>query len=407
MMERLLIEEIAREFGMNIIKKLDTNVREFLHHHIKESIQNVCNYPHSEHIDEMINIAIEIFEDDLYALQYLERINYTISERFYARLDEPFFDSCDWEDEFEKPFDEIRLNRYTLLDYIDFGYCDAAYKLVELFEKDENWINHKHRQDILERIDESKRDYIAARKDQPGFTELSNREEILITTNVLLAFNRVNSTFLKKQILDGYKIDNNTNELNQQILNDSYDVIIEELSQYKNTQKVLEALRHEKANNNDLFTGSKRRLAQLKRNNHYMSFLYQCSSVYSIRDSIVFQEFVEAMISGYLQYIELQNSQSEVKNLSKDLEVLKRYNESAENEKNIELIEQKIMFFSVSKPLYRLIPFKELSNRLDIDKMKIANYIKKRTAFNTNKQTVKKHFETLTTLPKEVCISKY
>ena len=106
-----------------------------------------------------------------------------------------------------------------------------------------------------------------------------------------------------------------------------------------------------------------------------MSFLYKCSSVYTEYEKIVFKEFTEALVSGYMQYLEFDNKENKIKGYKQDLEVIKRYNNSNENDENINKLEEIISFLSIPKPHYKFIPFKELSNRLNIDTNKIKNYI--------------------------------
>ena len=138
-----------------------------------------------------------------------------------------------------------------------------------------------------------------------------------------------------------------------------------------------------------------------------MSFLYKCNSVYTENDLIVFQEFVEALISGYMQFLEFEDREQKIKSYKQDLEVLKRYNTSNENDKNIQELEDKISFLSISKPHQKFIPFKELSNRLEIDTNQISNYITNILNNGTHKNTIKQNFDNLKTIPKEICISKF
>lgn len=138
-----------------------------------------------------------------------------------------------------------------------------------------------------------------------------------------------------------------------------------------------------------------------------MSFLYKCNSVYTENDLIVFQEFVEALISGYMQFLEFEDKEQKIKSYNQDLEVLKRYNTLNENDKNIQELENKISFLSISKPHQKFIPFKELSNRLAIDTNQISNYITNILNNGTHKNTIKQNFDTLKTIPKEICISKF
>ena len=66
-----------------------------------------------------------------------------------------------------------------------------------------------------------------------------------------------------------------------------------------------------------------------------------------------------------------------------------------------------INFLSIPKPHQKFIPFKELSNRLEIDTNQISNYITNILNNGTHKKTIRKSFDTLQTIPKEICISKF
>ena len=115
-MKDLLIKTIAKENNFTVIKKLDENTKQYLKEHIQNSILDRYNYQPLEHIQEMIDEAIYFFEDDLQAINYIQSINYNINDTFYEKLKEDYFDSqddtiCDWEDEFEKPKEDIKLNK--------------------------------------------------------------------------------------------------------------------------------------------------------------------------------------------------------------------------------------------------------------------------------------------------------
>lgn len=144
-MKRLLIETIAKENDFKVIDKLDVKTKQYLKEHIQNSILERYNYQPLAHIREMIDEAIDWFEDDLQAINYIDSINYNINDTFYEKLKEDFFDSqddtiCDWEDEFEKPKEDIRLNKYTLTDFIDISFIDGIDLTVEQFE--DNYKNY-------------------------------------------------------------------------------------------------------------------------------------------------------------------------------------------------------------------------------------------------------------------------
>lgn len=440
-MNTYLIESIAKENNFTVIKKLDENNKQYLKEHIQNSILDRYDYKPLEHIQEMIEQAIEFFEDDLQAINYIQSINYTINDKFYEKLKEDYFDSqddtiCDWEDEFEKPKEDIRLNRYTLADFIKISFIDGIDLMVEQFE--DNYKNHPYlefyRQGIKENLKihykyknreietkeyESKEDRIQSllnfnrepldfdniklRKD---LKPLTKREINLVTANIILILNKGLQVVYKENIANNYNINSNTPQTNQKLLDNSYDVIIDTLNKLANTDDIIDLLKKEKSINSDLFLNAKK-LSKVKSDNHYMSFLYKCNSVYAGDELIVFQEFVEALISGYMQFLEFENKEQKIKSYIQDLEVLKRYNTLKENDKNIQELEDKISFLSISKPHQKFIPFKELSNRLEIDTNQISNYITNILNNGTHKNTIKQNFNTLKTIPKEICISKF
>lgn len=440
-MKRLLTETIAKENNFRVITKLDDKTKQYLKEHIQNSILERYKYQALEHIQDMINEAVCFFEDDLQAINYIQSINYTINDTFYEKLKEKYFDSdddtiCDWEDEFEKPKEDIKLNLFTLSDFIDISLIDAIDLTAEQFE--ENYKNHMfldyYKQNIKDnleihykcknRVIENKQyknkeemvktifnfnkepldfDKIKLKKD---LEPLTKREINLVIVYSTLILDKGLKIVYKERISNDYNINNNTPQTNQEFLNNSYDVIIYEIKQLLNTDDIISLLENEKSINSDLFTNGKKQ-SKLKSNNHYMSFLYKCNSVYVKDELIVFQEFVEALISGYMQYLEFDGKEQKIKRYNQDVEVLKRYNTSKENNKNIEELENKINFLSISKPHEKFIPFKELSNRLEIDTNQISNYIRNILNNGAGKNTIKLHFDKLQTIPKEICISKF
>ena len=435
-MKDLLIKTIAKENNFTVIKKLDENTKQYLKEHIQNSILDRYNYQPLEHIQEMIDEAIYFFEDDLQAINYIQSINYNINDTFYEKLKEDYFDSqddtiCDWEDEFEKPKEDIKLNKYTLTDFIDISFIDGIDLMVEQFEdtyKDFPYLgNYKEtindeierytyyinlekgyeKESFLESIQKENELIVMENKvlDNPK-VKLTKRETNLITANIILTLNKGLQLGYKEKIANDYNINNNDPQTNQELLDNSYDVIIVTLKKLSNTDNIINLLGNEKSINSDLFTNGKK-LSKVKSDSHYMSFLYKCNSVYTENDLIVFQEFVEALISGYMQFLEFEDKEQKIKSYKQDLEVLKRYNTSNENDKNIQKLEDNINFLSISKPHQKFIPFKELSNRLEIDTNQISNYITNILNNGTHKNTIKQNFDTLITIPKEICISKF
>ena len=435
-MKDLLIKTIAKENNFTVIKKLDENTKQYLKEHIQNSILDRYNYQPLEHIQEMIDEAIYFFEDDLQAINYIQSINYNINDTFYEKLKEDYFDSqddtiCDWEDEFEKPKEDIKLNKYTLTDFIDISFIDGIDLMVEQFEdtyKDFPYLEHYketindeierytyyinlekgyEKESFLESIQKENELIVMENKvlDNPK-VKLTKRETNLITANIILTLNKGLQLGYKEKIANDYNINNNDPQTNQELLDNSYDVIIVTLKKLSNTDNIINLLGNEKSINSDLFTNGKK-LSKVKSDSHYMSFLYKCNSVYTENDLIVFQEFVEALISGYMQFLEFEDKEQKIKSYKQDLEVLKRYNTSNENDKNIQKLEDNINVLSISKPHQKFIPFKELSNRLEIDTNQISHYITNILNNGTHKNTIKQNFDTLITIPKEICISKF
>lgn len=440
-MRTYLTETIAKENNFTVIKKLDDKNKQYLKEHIQNTILDKYNYKPLEHIQEMIDVAIDLFEDYLQAINYISDINYNINDTFYEKLKEDFFDSqddtiCDWEDEFEKPKEDIKLNKYTLSDFIDISFIDGIDLVVEQFEdnykntkffdyykqliKDSLELHFKHKnrkietkeykgkEEMIESLLNFNREPLDYEKIElkEELEPLTKRETNLVTAYAILIANKNLKIFLKENIANNYNINNNLPQINQELLNNSYDVIINTLKNLSNTDDIISLLENEKSINDDLFTNGKK-LSKVKSNNHYMSFLYKCNSVWTQNQLIVFQEFVEALISGYMQFLEFEDKEQKIKSYNHDLEVLKRYNTSNENDKNIQELEDNINFLSISKPHQKFIPFKELSNRLEIDKNQITNYITNILNNGTHKNTIKQNFDTLITIPKEICISKF
>lgn len=440
-MTTYLIDSIVKENNYTVINELDANDKQYLKEHIQNSILDRYNYQPLGHIQDMIDEAIYFFEDSLKAINYINSINYSIDEMFYEKLKEDYFDSsddsvCDWEDEFEKPKEDIRLNLFTLSDFINISFIDGIDLMVEQFEdtfknhpylefykqgikeqlelhykyknRETETKEHKSREDRIEFLFNFNKepldfDNIKLKKD---LEPLSKREINLVTANTILILNKSLLVVYKENIANNYNINSNTPETNQELLDNSYDVIIEYLKKLPKTDDIIDLLKREKSHNWNLFTNNKK-LSKVKSDNHYMSFLYKCNSVYTENHLIVFQEFVEALISGYMQFLEFENREQKIKKHNEDLEVLKRYNKLNENNKNIQELEDSISFLSISKANQKFIPFKELSNRLEIDKNQITNYITNILNNGTHKNTIKQNFDNLKTIPKEICISKF
>jgi len=385
-MESILTDEIVRENDFTLITKLDENTKQYLKEHIQNSILDRYNYQPLKHMKEMIDTVVDFFEDDLQAINYIQTINYTINNKVYEKLKEEYFDCndetiYDWEDEFEKPKEAQRLNKYTLSDFIDISFIDGIDLMAEQFED----INKNHPQlDIYKQAIKENLELLYKHKNHENIKlkkdlePLTKREINLITANAILILNKSLLLRYKEKIANDYNIKNNTPQKNQELLNNSYEVIIEELKKINpNEVDCIDLIEQEKNINSNLFVNPKI-LTQLKNNNHYMKFLYKCNSAYTQDyDKVIFSEFVESLINGYTQYLELKNSDTKkrIKEYEKELKVLEKYNRLEENKKNIEEITNYISFLSIKKSYYKFVIFKELSNKLEIQVNEIANYI--------------------------------
>lgn len=212
---------------------------------------------------------------------------------------------------------------------------------------------------------------------------------------------------LARYAANAYAIKKNNSELNQMILNNSYDVILAEVlriaGENNSTIKAQAMVKKEKLAHQDLFTNAKK-FAKLSRNKHYMSFLYRCTvaPLMEYSDVLVFAEFVEALVSGCLQWINIQQQPYRISEIDKELAVLEKYNTRKENDSNIHRLILEKQLFSTPKPLQRLLPFKELANKLEIDNKQIANYLV--SILEVNRRTIKDNFDNLITQPKNICV---
>jgi len=411
-MERVLADFLAKEFNLTIVDKLETIAKTRLKEHIRQTILKTYHYPHLDLLNTMIDVAIEKFEDTLCAINYISDIVYAINDTFYENLKE-----------------DILHNQSSLAECITMQYLDGIGKFVHNFRNSDDWKLHPWHHDFTLEL-QRKLDAFYKHKniDKKAFvqnlltsetfdicnpklienpTPLTPRETILVEAFTHLGFSKYFEYELPGEIAQHYNIANNAPHVNQKILDDSYAVVIQELEKISIKEEIFYLIQREQSMHNELFTNGKR-FSKLKTNNHYMSFLYACTSVYTDSNTIVFKEFVEALISGYIQSLEFKDGDNKIKGFTKDLEVLTRYNDLKENDENIKKLENQINFLSITKPLQKLIPFKELANRLELDRHQISNYIimyasKKKV----HKDTIEKYFDDLKTIPIEINISTF
>ena len=392
-MERVLADFLAKEFDFNIIDKLETSVKTHLKEHIRQTILKTYPYPHIDLLNTMIDVAIEKFEDTLCAINYINDVVYAINDTFHEKLKE-----------------DIQYDQSFLVDCITIRYLDGISAFVHNCESSDDWKLHPWHEDFTISLEQKLAAFYKHKNSNPKLIEnptpLTPRETTLTKAFILLEFFRYLENDLLGEIAQHYNIANNTPYFNQNILDDSYAFIIEALKKISIKEDIIVLMQTEQSMHNDLFTNGKK-FSKLKTNNHYMSFLYKCTSTFTDSNTIVFKEFVEALINGYQQYLEFKDGDNKIKGFIKDLEVLTRYNDLNENDENIKKLENQINFLSIAKPLQKLIPFKELANKLAIDKNQISNYIMKILDGAVHKNTIKKHFDTLKTLPKEICISTF
>lgn len=323
----------------------DTRIEKFKSNFV-ETIISKTNYKDEKQLLEMVEPVIDFImygysSDFSVDIADTTGIEFYIEDNFFDRLKEEYVlsDSIDFDkyDDYEDCIKEIPLNKYTLSDYSSL--------FVNL--------------------------------DSHSFGEVNLWHEI---------YHEVNSNILV-----------NSQKENQIILENSYDLIIREVSKISNSDDVKIFLEAEKYRTHMIFDNSKKRQYQLKNNNHYMSFLYKCKICKPEGENRdVYFEFTNALIDGYTQYLFLSNiSKTEINEYKKDLEVLKKYEG---NERHIKILSKKVEICSTPKTCHKLMIFKPLSNVLNIETSKITSYIKSATDFDVSKATMNKYFESLTPL---------
>jgi len=407
-MERALIKEIIK-YGTNltIIDELSEDTEKELEKELLNIINSNTNNLDNEKIELMIDIFIKDCHEQIYAINYIQNINLNIKPYLYKKLKEPFYNENRdgaWELYEDLGVEYVPLNQFTLCDAIEFEYTDMvdvylAQPLTEYisskFKEANNYISHSEMQDFY--------------KTSIGELEKSLKSPTVREENLLLFLFEVIvlkgwKLAWKFFIKENFHIKNNTPETNQEILDNSYDYIIEETNADKNS-----IIYDDKNQNNELFTNAKREV-QLRKKNHFMSFLYKCNTGYLLNnDKMIFIEFVEAYICGYKQYKELNSLTAEekkkrLKEYKRDLEALKKYNILNENSKNIKELTKEIKFLENPNRHYEMIIFKELSNQLEINTQQIANYITTIKSA-TSKKTILTNFDKISTKPTEAKIT--
>jgi len=409
-MEDALIDFIIKSNkDFKLITELSDDYIQMLKNAIKNEIIEKSNYKNIIALDEMVEVLEDLFCDGLKAINRINNYIINIESDFLEKLKEEYTKDINYEEyeyfeEYKKihgantSYDEywkeartkIPLNEYTLFDYITIEVVDAMDELSESVLNSDKALF----KDVLEIANLYYEDF----KDYKPF---SKRLKNLIIANALLLYSGKATRLFREHTKENFNIHKNIPKTNQEILNNSYDVVIEELKKLNPSEyDCIELIEQEKNINCELFTNAKI-LSQLKIGNHYMKFLYKCNSAYTKEyDKIIFSEFVEALISGYTQYLDLKNSnvKKELKELRTDLEVLKRYNSLNENDENIKQVTNRIKFLSTKRPYYKFVIFKELSSKLQIQNSEIANYIINSSIKKShNRNTILNNFDNIAT----------
>lgn len=392
---RELLEEISDSLNIPLIEKLPTDLADDLSSQIKEFILNHKNYKHPENLDIMLDIVFENMTDiadGFPALGRLANADVNINPEFYNKLNEIFvhFDSLEPDAEDYGTVKEDQLCQYTLANYITIIIYDSVDDYVTLFDDiDESHFplmyNGSSKQFIFEEIIKYYSEIYSS-----TFVE-NNLNLIKVHAYCKIIIPNFNNVIMTK-----CKLENNPPFINQSILNNSYDVIIDELSKLiedkAEFKRISFALKEEKQMNASLFTDPKR-FAHLKSGNHYMSFLYKCTvganNIGPKNVRLILTEFAESLIQGYLQayeYSRLSESAKKIKikELEIELQTLSKYNSRGENNDSIKNIEEHISFLSQKKTSLRILPYKALSEKIAIDNKQLSNYIRNTISINKN-----------------------
>lgn len=390
---RGLLEEISESLNIPLIEKLPTDLSDDLSSQIKEFILNHKSYKHPENLDIMLEIVFENMTniaDGFPALGRLANADVNINPEFYNKLNEIFvdFDSLKPDAEDFGTETEDQLCQYTLANYITIIIYDSVDDYAALFDDIDEahfplMYNGNSKQFIFEEIIKYYSEIYSS-----TFVE-NNLNLIKVHAYCKIIIPNFNNVIMAK-----CKLENNPPFINQSILNNSYDVIIDELSKLiedkAEFKKILSALKEEKQMNGSLFTDPKR-FAHLKSGNHYMSFLYKCkvgaNTIGPKNVRLILTEFAESLIQGYLQayeYSRLSESAKKIKikDLGIELQTLTKYNSKGENNESIKSIEETISFLSQKKTSSRILPYKALSEKITIDNKQLSSYIKNTISIN-------------------------
>lgn len=388
-----LAKQIATKANLNLISYNcdDTKESSLLAADIVKNIMAKSNYKNIELIESMAEVAVTCKFILNYPLIGNLEIKYKIDDEFYEELRKHFveYNGVDFK---RYNVDDVLLNVNKLTYYMHMEIKDSTDNLLDQCGE----IN-------LKEINSKLKDY----KKQYG--SLTKRETQLLKLSI--AYNLPIDTTLETE----FKSNLFQRDMIQQYLENSYNVIIKNLEHYTKNQQILDQIipriESEKLSHTNLFTNAKR-YCKLKAKTHWMSFIWDCPVNISQlgHENNIFIDFVKAYLSGYMQYIDLLSMEPNYlkmrkKELKNDLKVLQKYNHKSENLNNINALEQKIKFLSTPKAHWKLIPFKVLANALKIPFAQIIQYIK--TIHEVNPQIIKKNFNSLITIHKDICLVNF
>jgi hypothetical protein len=167
-------------------------------------------------------------------------------------------------------------------------------------------------------------------------------------------------------------------KINQQTLDNSYNAIIKTIKKDFNNEHLIKLIEYEKETNLNLFT-KPNKYKELKKNNHYMDFLYGCITK-NYNGQRVFYEFVISMIRAYKLYFYVLKNKDKEKKLKNAILTIQSIDDKLINITN----EYRALLIPTKYQKY--IPFLVLSKKLSISDNKLFNYYNAvREKENTNK----------------------
>lgn len=224
----------------------------------------------------------------------------------------------------------------------------------------------------------------------------------LLENQLIFAYSILDESKQKDIVINelyGYSTENSST-LNLHFLNNSFEIIIDSISKYSSNSEMIAKILHYKSIMQNPFL-KEQAYAKILGKNHYLSFLLDCSLFHHKKSGkVIYKEFVESFVDGFMQYIDLQYryKKQDIKDLEKDLNTLVNYNSNNENEQNILEVKQKISVLKTKKIHQKYLPFKELQNRMNFDINRIATLYT--TLEKGHRKSIKSNLNTLDTLSK-------